>query len=259
MKNIKQEAVITRQHIIIKTSNEKRKRTLSNRVNRVCNFLFSSLYLSRRIGRSHTKNSGYLKFVIPMLFLFVYSGKISAQAFVSGTNTLNAGIGIGGNFRNYSGASATPGFSVNYERGIWDIGSVGVVSLGGYAGIKSYKYKQSYNSSHWDGNNYLHYSYTTTSKWNYTIIGVRGAFHYNAIGGDKLDLYAGVMLSYNALSYKFIDDDPYHDYTSGRNYGSVIGTTAFVGCRYFVSEHIGFYSEIGYGISYLTIGATLKF
>ena len=64
----------------------------------------------------------------------------SAQSFVKGTNALAAGIGFGGSFGSFTYGSQSPGISVQYEKGVWEVGGPGVISLGGYAGTKGYKY-----------------------------------------------------------------------------------------------------------------------
>lgn len=197
--------------------------------------------------------------LLSLFMLFVFGQDGIGQTFIKGTSIINAGIGIGGRFGAYSYGSQTPGLSLSFEHGLWEIEDAGVISLGAYAGIKSYKYEQSYNSSYFNGTNLIPYSYRTTSKWNYTIVGVRSAFHYNEIGGDEFDLYGGLLLSYNILSYKFSDDDPYYSYTSSANYGNAVGLTAFVGGRYYFNPRIAVFGEAGYGISYLTLGLTAKF
>jgi len=244
MKSQEMHSVVTRQHIIIKPA----KLVLRKRLKKSAEKILMQL-----------KKIKQLKYAIIIASISMVSLESKAQAFVSGTNTLSASIGIGGRLGSYVSSSQSPGLSANFERGIWEIGSAGVISLGGYAGLKSYKYEKSYNSSYWNGNRISAYTYKTTSKWKYTIIGMRSAFHYNAIGGDKLDLYGGLLLSYNILSYKFTDNDPYYDYGSSVNYGSAVGLTAYIGARYLLANNFGVYSELGYGISYLTIGASLKF
>jgi len=57
----------------------------------------------------------------------------NAQEFQKGTNIISAGIGLGSSILSYSGASQSPALSLQYERGVWDIGGPGVISLGGYA------------------------------------------------------------------------------------------------------------------------------
>ena len=174
------------------------------------------------------------------LFLLLSQAAWS-QTYKIGTNVVSAGIGLGSSLGNYSYASQSPGFSVQYERGIWEVGP-GVISLGGYVGFKSYKY--SYTDSYDNG----HYE----SKWNYTIVGVRGAYHYTGLNIPKLNVYGGVMLSYDALSFKDNSGSSLH-------YGSTVGATGFVGGRYFFAGPLGGFAELGYGVSYLNIGLCLKF
>lgn len=176
-----------------------------------------------------------------LAFFLVFVSVVSAsqaQPFLKRTNVLSAGIGFGGDLGSHSYGSQTPAFSVQFERGIWDIGGPGVISLGAYAGVKSYKY---------DGSGYW-------QKWNYTIVGVRGAYHYNGLEIDKLDLYGGAMVSFNILTYKTSSG-----YTSVNDYNSRPGVTGFVGARYFFVENLGVFAEAGYGVSYLTTGISLKF
>ena len=73
---------------------------------------------------------------------------------------------------------------------MWDVGGPGVISLGGYVGYKGYSYK--YNVMGTDAK----------SSWNYTIIGVRSAYHFSSIENEKLDLYAGIMLGYYFVNFK---------------------------------------------------------
>ncbi len=183
-----------------------------------------------------------MKKTIFILFLFIVASTSYGQQFEKGTNMLSVGVGLGSSLGGFSYGSQMPALSLNYERGVWDIGGPGVISLGGYAGRKSFKYS---------GSGY-------TEKWNYTIIGVRSAYHYNGIKSDKFDVYGGVMLSYNILDYSYKDAGG-NNINSGGNYGSAAGFTLYAGGRYFFSPNIAAYAELGYGVSYLTLGLTFKF
>ena len=171
-----------------------------------------------------------------------------AQEFQKGTNVVSAGIGLGSSMLSYSGTSQSPGISLQYERGVWDVGGPGVISLGGYAGFKGYKYSGKYST----------YSYE--QKWNYTVIGVRSAYYYNGLKADKVDLYGGLMLSYNILSYKYSDNGPAGSYYSGSgSYGSAAGFSAYIGGRYFFTDNLAAWMELGYGVAYINLGVALKF
>ena len=176
-------------------------------------------------------------------------GTTNAQAFDIGTNVINAGVGIGGTLLggySFYNRSQTPALGLSFEHGTWELGD-GVVSLGGYLGYKSIS------------DNFNDGSYSESWKWSYTIIGIRGAYHF-PLDNDKLDLYLGAMLSYNILSFKYTSNFPTYipgnDYSAGN--GSAAGFSAFGGIRYYLSDNIGLNAELGYGIAYLTIGLSFK-
>lgn len=170
----------------------------------------------------------------------------SPHAFENGDNVLSLGLGLGGTFGSYTYSSQTPGFSVQFEHGNWDVGGPGVISLGGYLGIKSYTY------------NGAEPGYTWSYKWNYTVIGVRSAYHYNGITDSKADLYGGVMLAYDILNFKYTSSNPAFDYLHNASYNSQVSFTLYVGGRYYLAERVAAFLEIGYGVSYLTLGAAFK-
>lgn len=188
-----------------------------------------------------------MKKAILTLFIAVAVTASYAQTFEKGTNVLSAGVGLGSSLLNYSGSNQTPAISVQFERGSFPVGEVGVISLGGYVGYKSYKYSGKSASYSWD------------QKWNYTIVGARSAFHFTSLKLDKLDLYGGLMLSYNILKYKYTDNGAYNNGYESGSYGSAAGVTAYVGGRYFFTNNIGAMAELGYGVSYLTLGLSFKF
>ncbi|WP_298487210.1 hypothetical protein [uncultured Maribacter sp.] len=173
-----------------------------------------------------------MKKIIYILFFIIVSQSY-AQEFNTGTNVINAGIGFGGNFGNYTTSSQSPSYSIAYERGIWEVPGPGVVSLGAYLGTKTYKYNYTFGND----------------KWNYTIIGIRGAYHYNGLEIKNLDIYAGAMFSYNILSYK----------GSPGNFGSKPSGTAFAGGRWYFSKTFAAFAEAGYGVAYLNLGASIRF
>src|SRR5690606_39055925 len=126
----------------------------------------------------------------------------NAQAFTIDNKAVNIGIGIGGGYGVYSGASSMPQLNLSFEKGMWEVAGPGVVSLGAFIGHKAFKYK----AADW--------------KWSYTTIGVRSAYHYGGLDNDKVDLYGGLMLGY--FIYKA------EGYTAG---SGGLGLDGFVGAR----------------------------
>ncbi len=171
---------------------------------------------------------------------------VSGQSFQKGSQVIAVGVGIGSSIG--SGVDYTsqiPAISAQYERGIWDIGGPGVISLGAYVGYKSF------------GQEISSGGVESEAKWNYTLLGIRSAYHYNGIDNDKLDVYGGLMLGFYLLDYSYSDNTGFND-ASGGNYGSTAGLTIYVGGRYYFSDQVGGFAELGYGVSYLNLGIAFK-
>ena len=70
---------------------------------------------------------------------------------------------------------------------------------------------------------------------------------------DKADLYAGIGLGYQNVSYS-------DNYGAGFNtFGSGIFVPIHLGGRYFFSEKVGGFAELGTGVAPLMLGVTFKF
>ena len=155
--------------------------------------------------------------------------------FVKSDRVLNLGIGLGASYYASYYSSQTPALSASFEVGIVDnILEKGVIGVGGYVGFSSSKY-----ANYWKTSNF--------------IIGARGSFHYPLV--DKLDTYTGLLLGYNIASTKYYDP-----YLGGFNASSSrLASAWFIGGRYYFSDAFAVMAEFGYGISYLTLGVSLKF
>ena len=154
------------------------------------------------------------------------------EVFHKGTTAINAGIGLGSY---YSGITIPP-LSVSLDYGVADNlinGNNGSISVGGFAGYTA--------SSHTYG--------TYKSTFSYIALGGRGAFHYQF--APKLDTYAGLMVSYDIVSSSY---DAFSNYIKS----SHIDWSLFLGARYFFTEKIGGFAELGYGFYNLNLGVTFK-
>ncbi len=165
-----------------------------------------------------------------------------SQLFNVGDKLINAGLGIGATW--YTGAyykTTLPPIFISGDFGFKDDIGPGVLGLGGYLGLSSYKYDVSGIWGNWG--------------WKYTsiIIGGRGTYHMEFI--DNLDTYGGLLLGYNIISSKYFGDE---NWVTGSATGSSLAYSFFVGGRYFFSENLGVMGELGYGIAWLSIGLTLK-
>lgn len=179
-----------------------------------------------------------MKKVLIFIVLITFSvAQLSAQesTFNKGDKVANFGLGLGSSL--YSGfgyKSVVPPISASMEFCIVDnILEKGSVGVGGYLGFSSHKY-----SNYWKSSSF--------------IIGPRGSFHYALV--DKLDTYAGLIIGYNIYSSKWIGSGMELTDTSS---GGLV-SSEFVGARYYFSDSFAANAELGFGISWLTIGVSLK-
>jgi hypothetical protein len=183
-----------------------------------------------------------------MVISFFSAVRVHAQAFEAGTNVISGGIGLGSSLASgYTYGSQSPGFSLGYERGIWEAGP-GVVSLGAYLGFKTFKYGYIDGA----GNSW-------SEKWTYTIVGVRGAYHFTGLNIQNLDLYAGVMIAYDNLNFTYSNSAGYSTGGNIGSYNSGLGVSIFAGARYYFAGNLGVFGELGYGVDILGIGLSYKF
>lgn len=167
--------------------------------------------------------------ILFVLALLAGNQSFAQLAVDKGTKFLNAGIGVGG-YGYFDGSGL--GLNASFDAGVYKNITVGVV--GGYRGYGS-------GVSSFD-------------------LGVRGSYHFNELlklPTNKVDLYAGLGISYYRLGY-------------GNSYYSGLGITGVsdsysttyvpfhLGGRYFFSDKIGAFAELGSSLATLKIGVTFK-
>lgn len=182
-----------------------------------------------------------MKKLLTTLLMVLSIGAVSnAQVFDKGAKFVHVGIGVGSPYA-YSGSSVTiPPVHASLEVGITE-----KIGIGGLVG---------YTASKWD-QNYFGGAYSW--KFSYLIIGARGAYHF--IDHEKADVYGGLMLGYNVASAKFESNDPDLEALVNEPDAGGVAFGGFVGARYMFKETIGGFAELGYNISYLSVGAVFKF
>lgn len=168
-----------------------------------------------------------------LLIALVISGELALAQHSTGDKNLNLGIGLGSVVA--TGSTSVPPIGASFEYGIKD-----EISVGGYIG---------YTASNQDLGRGFAY------KYSYLIIGARGSYHYYFVDDPKLDTYGGLMLGYNVASAKW--DGNGADPGTSASVGGV-AYSLFIGGRYAFTDQIGAFAELGYGISWLQIGANIK-
>lgn len=160
-------------------------------------------------------------------------------------NLLSAGIGIGGVYGyNVSYTRSLPGMYIFFDHGIKTDLKKGLITLGGFWGYKYLHYHYDYP--------FNNYYYAIT--WNTFMLGVRSTFQFKI--DEPFHIFIALMLGPGYVFYHQSSNDP--DYKP-KKYNSVYLDYSFsLGGRYAFSDNVGLFFEVGYGISYLTVGASFK-
>lgn len=198
----------------------------------------------------HFKLRSSVAGLLTFFFMIQSSSGLLAQVFNKGTLAVNAGIGLIGTIRYYPGVhvSRTPVIGLSGEYGIMKLGP-GILGGGIAFGYQGASYTENYGS--------YYYKY----HWSTTLFGVRGTYHPDFLKGDKYELYGIVQLSITHYGNSFTTNDPF---LNTYQYGDHSLNTSFhpylmLGARYYFSKNFGVYSELGYDISLIKLGITLKF
>lgn len=170
-----------------------------------------------------------------LLVLGLLAGTQSFAQYVpdKGTKLLNAGVGIGGY-----------GIGLGYSSGValgasLEFGIMKNLTVGGFVDYRRLSYSGITGISG-DGISYFY-------------LGARGSYHFNELlnlSTDKADLYVGLGLGYLGVSGSY-----YTGYSGG--VGGII-LPLHLGGRYFFSENVGGFAELGSGVAPLKLGVTFK-
>ncbi len=173
-----------------------------------------------------------------LLAVLLSAVTLQAQSIGKGDFLLNAGLGVG----TYDGQNVSfPPISLSGDYTLKDnlFDPYSSMTLGGYLGY--YGTEAAANNLTW--------------KWSNLLFGVRGALHYSFL--DQLDTYGGLMLGYNKIISTVDGLGQNSTIADEASKGKVI-YSVFVGARYFFTNNVGAYAEVGYGVSALELGITFR-
>ncbi len=142
-----------------------------------------------------------------------------------GDLVINAGIGFGTTFSTFGANFGLP-FGANVEYGITDL-ETGSIGLGGDFGISS------------------------GSGVTMTTFGARGSYYFNDlfdIENPDLDVYSGLGLYYRNFSIS----------GTTSNWGTGVYAAFHAGVRYYFSDNIGGFAELGNNWGWLNLGVAIK-
>jgi hypothetical protein len=190
------------------------------------------------------KNLKKLLIVLAAVILASGQMNVQSQAFQTGSMVANLGAGFGWYSYGY-GATSLPALSLSVEKGIKDL-DFGTLSVGGIVGFKhaSYKWISAYDFA-----------------WNDIIVAARGGIHMDLLKNEKIDTYGGI-----AAGLRF-ETESYYNWVppyGANDYKKVHESTAhplfafYVGGRYYFTNKLAGFGELGYGLGYFTLGLSYK-
>lgn len=172
--------------------------------------------------------------ILFLLFVISLPNYSYCQIFKNGSNDINLSVGMGSTFLQSGNTIAFAPICLTFDHGIVDnIMEKGSIGIGGLFGYSSSNFNNQFSS------------YTAT---NWTI-SARGTFHYPLV--DRLDTYGGILIGYNIVGIKI----------TGFNAGIPVSgpmTGIFIGAKYYFTNDLAIFSELGYNISWLNFGISLK-
>jgi len=176
------------------------------------------------------------------------------KCFNEGTSALNLGVGFGNTVTygvyaygyGYAPSVAiSPAFTASYEYGIKHVG-IGIIGAG-----LEFGFQTSHDNYNNGSNSY---------KENWTTLGFcpRATYHFDILNKGKFDIYPIVQI--NVYSSSYSNNFPSNGTYVNQNTSSVfIHPSVLAAVRYFFTPNFGVYSELGYDISIIKAGVSLKF
>jgi hypothetical protein len=181
-----------------------------------------------------------LKAVFVFLFGLSFSGVMNAQLFSKGDKVINLGIGVPSYLGGNGYETKIPLVSGSFDYGLFSglLEGKASIGVGGYLAYTANRFKFAGD-----------YGY----DYSYLIIGPRAAFHYNPI--DNLDTYGGLLLGYNIVGSSAYGNGQHNKPDNSSRFIPAL----YVGARYYFTNSIAAFAEIGYGISLIEVGLSYKF
>ena len=155
---------------------------------------------------------------------------------------LQLGVGFGSTLGYAGGYKATPALSLAYEHLLPMQTGPGRIGVGAIVGIQSEKY---------DGG-VAGYE----SKWNNSLVALRGTWHLEKYLPEELDVYGAAQLGLRFEKNKFKASASSAE-TTDKN--TRVHAGLLVGARYFFVPQFAAFSEVGYDLSIIKIGIAGRF
>lgn len=177
------------------------------------------------------------------LIMFI-SYQSQAQLFSEGNNVINLGVGFGGVYSYGYSATFSPSYNLSFEHGVKVLGP-GTLGVGlKYSNISA-KYNYTAGSYHYD------------YKWSNNIAALRVTYHPDFLAGDNWEVYGAADIGLWMWKEKYSTNDPYDTYDYNTSASSPV-IYFQVGGRYYFTNAIGVFGELGYDVTYVKGGIAIN-
>jgi hypothetical protein len=181
-----------------------------------------------------------------------------SKCFDESSKIINVGVGFwGSDYYRYGRGGAysfhsIPALSLSYEQALPKLGP-GYLGVGAYLGYQKFWWR--YDNYYYQNNRYYY-----TNNWTYMYIAARAAYHAEALMTDKAELYFGLSLGLRINKYSFETNAPGQDvyYYESHERSIYPAASLFVGGRAYLTPKFALFAELGYGMSWLTGGISIK-
>ncbi|GAF04353.1 outer membrane beta-barrel protein [Saccharicrinis fermentans] len=186
--------------------------------------------------------------IISTLSLFLLTMASHAQPLTFEKQDIGIAVGVPSmNDNTYT--SQSPAITLHYEYGLSDKIGVGYIGVGGLLSIAGGEYTNTFLNPN------------PSVDFSQTLIGPRAVYHFDMVeltNNDQwsnIDVYSGAFVGLKFESIKYTDPNTEKNIKDRK---TKLANDLFAGIRYGFNQNIGAFAEIGFGVSYFSVGASWR-
>ena len=180
------------------------------------------------------------------ILLISNSQKSNCQSLQTNDKFVDIGFGLISSYHIGQTAQLIPPVFIRFTYVLRDDIGPGIIAVGGQLSYDSYKSERQDVISN--------VTYTYGWKQSRTILGVTGSYHYFL--GEKINLYGKLLVGVRLASGNSTGEYPPNIEFEPKSNGVAIAIGA--GVKYYLSDNISLFTELGYDIGYIMAGLSLK-
>ncbi|MGQ1785634.1 MULTISPECIES: outer membrane beta-barrel protein [unclassified Saccharicrinis] len=186
--------------------------------------------------------------IISVVTFFLITISINAQPLTFEQQDIGIAVGVPSmNDNMYT--SQSPAITIHYEYGLSDKIGMGYIGVGGLLSMAGGEYN----------NSILNTSFSV--DYSQTLIGPRAVYHFDMVdltGSQEwrnIDVYGGAFLGLKFERAKYTNPNTQNNV---KDNDTTLATDLFAGIRYGFNKNIGAFAELGFGVSYFSVGVNWR-